>query len=140
MHRQEIVAGGIAQRRRRHRTRLRQRSAIAGRAGAKWSHSRSFDQRRRPDTLLTAMATAGGIGRHQGIEFAKAVGDRTPIETGGELAVVRLNILHVADVAVIDLLVVIVLYLASWCQTNFILAAILPVFLYGKIGKSSRQK
>jgi exodeoxyribonuclease V alpha subunit len=27
-----------------------------------------------------------GIGRNQGVEFAKAVGDRTPVETGREFA------------------------------------------------------
>jgi hypothetical protein len=29
-----------------------------------------------------ALMDGRGIGRHQGVEFAKAVGDRTPIETG----------------------------------------------------------
>jgi hypothetical protein len=43
------------------------------------------------------------VGGHQGVELAKAIGDRTPIETRGEFTVVRLNILHVADVAVLDL-------------------------------------
>jgi hypothetical protein len=61
--------------------------------------------------VFRALALVDGrrIGRHQGVELAKAVGDRTPIETGGEFAVVRLNTVHVADVAVIDLFVVIVL-------------------------------
>ena len=42
------------------------------------------------------------VGGHQGVELAKAEGDRTPIETGCEFTVVQPNILHEADVAVIN--------------------------------------
>ena len=43
------------------------------------------------------------IGRHQGIEFAKAVGDGAAIEAGNQLAGIRVDIVDVADVAIIDL-------------------------------------
>src|SRR6266496_1051819 len=56
-----------------------------------------------------ALMDGRGVGRHQGVEFAKAIGDRASVEPGDELAVIRLNVLHVADVAVVDLLVVVVL-------------------------------
>src|SRR5438309_6292120 len=99
------------------------------RDGPERSHSCSFDQRRRPGTLRTAMATAffcptkttsrlprvtqitlqprvvldhdrdhdgrilralalvdgRGVGGHQSVELAKAIGHRTPVEAGGEL-------------------------------------------------------
>src|ERR1700726_441791 len=48
-------------------------------------------------------------GRHQGVEFAEAIGDRALVKVGGEFAFIRLNPRHKADVAVVDLLVVIVL-------------------------------
>jgi hypothetical protein len=43
--------------------------------------------------VFRALALMDGccVGRHQGVELAKAAGDRTPIETGGEFAFVRLN-------------------------------------------------
>src|ERR1700674_461691 len=61
--------------------------------------------------VFRALALVDGrrIGRYEGVEFSKAIGDRTPIEIGGELALVWFNILHIADLGVIDLLFVIVL-------------------------------
>jgi hypothetical protein len=68
-------------------------------------HDRDHDGR-----VLRALALVDGrgVGRHQGIKFAKAVSDRSSIETGGKLTFVWIDILHVSDVAVADLLVVIV--------------------------------
>jgi hypothetical protein len=34
---------------------------------------------------------ARGVCRHQGVELAKAIGDRAPVETGDELAFLRLR-------------------------------------------------
>jgi hypothetical protein len=45
------------------------------------------------------------IGRYQGIKVAEAIGDRSPLELGDQFTVIRLNILHVADVTVVDSLV-----------------------------------
>jgi DNA-binding Lrp family transcriptional regulator len=56
-----------------------------------------------------AFVDGRGVGRHQRVEFAKPVGDGAAVEASGELAVVGINIVDVADVAVIDLLVVVVL-------------------------------
>src|SRR5207247_3858710 len=50
-----------------------------------------------------------GIGRHQRVEFAEAVGDGAAVETGGEFAGVGIDIVDVADVAVVDVLIVVVL-------------------------------
>ena len=50
-----------------------------------------------------------GVGRHQRIEFAEAVGDSAAVETGGEFASVGIDIVDVADVAVVDVFVVVVL-------------------------------
>ena len=57
------------------------------------------------------MALVNGcrISGHQRVEFAEAIGDSAPVETGGELAGIGIDIVDVADVAVIDLLVIIVL-------------------------------
>ena len=51
----------------------------------------------------------GCVSWNEGIEFAEAICDGAPVEAGGELAVVRIDIVDVADVAVIDFLVVVVL-------------------------------
>src|SRR5262249_38327916 len=50
-----------------------------------------------------------GIGRHQRVKFAKAVGHGTSVETGGELAGVGINIVDIANVAVVNVFVVVVL-------------------------------
>src|SRR6266496_4716363 len=63
------------------------------------------------------MTTAGysdpwllyGVGRHQGIKLTGAVDDGTSVEAGSEFAIVGIDIRDIADVAVIDLLVVVVL-------------------------------
>ena len=51
----------------------------------------------------------GRVGRNQRVEFAEAVGDGAAVEAGGELASVGIDVVDVADVAVIDFLVVVVL-------------------------------
>src|SRR6266568_2594921 len=63
------------------------------------------------------MTTAGysdpwllyGVGRHQGIKLTEAVDDGTSVEADSEFAIVGIDIRDIADVAVIDLLLVIVL-------------------------------
>jgi hypothetical protein len=50
-----------------------------------------------------------GVGRYQGVKVAEAIGDRTSVELGEWFAIIRFNVLNVADVTVIDFLVVIVL-------------------------------
>ncbi len=55
-----------------------------------------------------------GSYRHQGVEFAEGVGDWAPIETGSELTVVG------GDVAVVDLLVLIVVNRARYGIVNTI--------------------
>src|SRR5439155_8371174 len=47
--------------------------------------------------------------RHEGVELADAIGDRSPVEAGGEFAFLRLDVHHKPDVAVVDLLVIVVL-------------------------------
>jgi hypothetical protein len=46
-----------------------------------------------PHIMFRSLPEVAG---HQGVELAKAVGDRTPVETGGEF-VVRLNILRLSE-------------------------------------------
>ena len=55
-----------------------------------------------------ALVDARGVRRHKGVELAKAIGDRAPVKTGGEFAFFRLNVRHKPDVAVVDLLVIVV--------------------------------
>ena len=55
-----------------------------------------------------ALVDGCGVGRHQRVEFTKAVCDDATVEDGVELAVIGINIVYVADVAVINLLVVVV--------------------------------
>jgi hypothetical protein len=54
---------------------------------------------------LTLM-DCSGVGRHQRVEFAKPVGDGASVESGGEFAIVGIDVFNVANVAVVDLLVV----------------------------------
>ncbi len=56
--------------------------------------------------VFRALALMDGrrVGRYQGAKVAEAIGDRTPVEPGDEFAVIRFNILHVADVRIVDLL------------------------------------
>src|ERR1700730_12948151 len=42
-----------------------------------------------------------GVGRHQGVKLAEAIRDQAPLEAGGELAGVRVNIRQIANVAVV---------------------------------------
>src|SRR6266536_3717142 len=50
-----------------------------------------------------------GVSRHQGVKLTEAVGDGTAVEARSELATIKVDIHDIADVAVINLLVVIVL-------------------------------
>ena len=50
-----------------------------------------------------------GVSRHQRVQFAKAIGNRTTIKSSGQFPAVRLDPRHVADIAVVDLLIVVVL-------------------------------
>src|SRR4051794_26267666 len=49
------------------------------------------------------------VGGHQHIEFAKSVGDGSAIEVGGALALGGIDIIDIANVGVVDVLVVVVL-------------------------------
>ena len=51
----------------------------------------------------------GGVGRDQRVEFAEAVGDGAPVEARNKLARLGVDAVDLADVAIIDLLVVVVL-------------------------------
>ena len=48
------------------------------------------------------------VGRHQCVELAKPINDGAAVEVCGEFAVFGTNIVDIADVAVLDFLVVIV--------------------------------
>src|SRR5262249_21247028 len=56
-----------------------------------------------------ALVDRYGVGRHQRVKLTEAVGDGTPIEAGTEFALIKVDIHDVADIAVVDLLVVVVL-------------------------------
>src|SRR5512139_28337 len=69
---------------------------------------------------MTGMITAGysepwllwmvhRIGRHQHVEFAKPVSDRATVKARNDFACIGVDVADIADVAVIDLLIVIVL-------------------------------
>jgi hypothetical protein len=90
------------------------------------SHSLSFDHRRRPETLRTAMATAffcptSGIFRalalvngrsvrgDEHVELAESVCDGPAIEARNDLAGIGINVVDISDIAVVDLFVVVVL-------------------------------
>jgi hypothetical protein len=58
-----------------------------------------------------------GVSRHQRVEFAKRISDRAAVEAGYKLPVVEIDLINVSDVAVVDLLVVVVLnlhHLVAW--------------------------
>ena len=52
-----------------------------------------------------------GVCRNQGVELAETIGEHAPVETRGQLVFIGIDIVDIADVAVIDLLVVVVFYL-----------------------------
>src|SRR5262245_25733761 len=56
-----------------------------------------------------AFVDRGGIGRNQHVKLTKSVGDGSAVETSDKFSRIRIDIVDIADVAVIDLLVVIVL-------------------------------
>src|SRR6516164_1980218 len=56
-----------------------------------------------------ALVNRRRVGQHQLIEFAKAVGEISAIEVDGELAFLHVDARHDAEVAVVDLLVIVVL-------------------------------
>ena len=51
----------------------------------------------------------GGVGRDQRVEFAKTVSDGPAVKAGNDFARIGVDVVDVADVAVVDLLVVVVL-------------------------------
>jgi hypothetical protein len=74
--------------------------------GVVLSHHRDDDRRiLRPLRFVDR----GRVGRDEGVELAEAVGDSPPIEAGDELAGIGVHIVDGADVAVVDLLVIVVL-------------------------------
>ena len=56
-----------------------------------------------------ALVDACGVSRHVGVELAQAIGDRAPVEARCELTFLRLNAHYKTDVAILDLLVIVVL-------------------------------
>src|SRR5262245_18495033 len=56
-----------------------------------------------------AFVDRGGIGRNQHVKLTKSVGDGSAVETSDKFSRIRIDIVDIPDVAVIDLLVVIVL-------------------------------
>src|ERR1700677_4740326 len=50
-----------------------------------------------------------GVGGNKRVEFAEAVGHRAPIEAGRQFASLGIDIVDVADVAIVDFLVIVVL-------------------------------
>src|SRR6478609_2385554 len=61
-----------------------------------------------------------GVSRHQRIEFAKRIRDSAAVEAGYKLPVVEIDLINVSDVAVVDLLVVVVLnlhHLVAWRES-----------------------
>src|SRR5690349_17040112 len=51
----------------------------------------------------------GGIGGHQHVEFPKSISDRPTVEAHDDLTRIGIDIVDIADVAVVDLLVIVVL-------------------------------
>jgi hypothetical protein len=49
-----------------------------------------------------------GVGRHQRVEFTKPLGDGAAVEADGELAIVEIDVLDVADVTIINLFGIVV--------------------------------
>ena len=56
-----------------------------------------------------AFVNGRGIGRYQHVEFAKSVSDGSTVKAGNDLACIGVDVVDIADVAVVDLLIVIVL-------------------------------
>src|SRR5882672_4233677 len=58
-----------------------------------------------------------GVSRHQRVEFAERVSDSAAVEAGYKLSVGEIDLINVSDVAIIDLLIVVVLdlhHLVAW--------------------------
>src|SRR5664280_1587103 len=67
-----------------------------------------------------AFVDSRGVSRHQRVEFAERVSDGAAIEAGYKLTVVEIDLINVTDVAVVDLLVVVVLdlhHLVAWRES-----------------------
>ena len=64
---------------------------------------RDRDHNSRVFRALTLMDRRG-VSRHQRVQLAKAIGNRTTIKYNGKFPAVQLDPRHVADVAVVDLL------------------------------------
>ena len=61
----------------------------------------------------------GGAGRNQHIQFPKAINHHATVEADGELASLRIDVGDVADVSVLDFLVVVILDLhdlVAWSE------------------------
>jgi hypothetical protein len=58
-----------------------------------------------------ALVDGGGIGGNQGVKFAESVSHRGPVEAGLEFAHLGIDVVDIADVAVID-------FLVGLCQSN----------------------
>jgi hypothetical protein len=56
-----------------------------------------------------AFVNRRGVGGHQHVQFTKPVGDGSAVEDGTELAISGVDTFDVANIAVVDLLVVVVL-------------------------------
>src|SRR5262249_18272707 len=56
-----------------------------------------------------ALVDGYGIGRNERVQLAEAIGDGTSVEARSKLAFVKVEIHHIADIAVVDLLVVVFL-------------------------------
>src|SRR5262249_60890622 len=56
-----------------------------------------------------ALVDRGGIGRNQHVKLTKSVGDGSAVETYDKFSRIRIDIVDIADVPVIDLLIVVVL-------------------------------
>ena len=73
------------------------------------------------------------VGRHQRIELAEPVGDAAAVESGRELSRVGVDIVDVTDVAVVDLLVVVVLDLHDFVAWSEGPAKSLDLALAGRV-------
>ena len=56
-----------------------------------------------------ALVDGGGIGGNQRVKLAEAVGHRAPVEAGLDFASLGIDVVDIADVAVVDFLVVVIL-------------------------------
>jgi hypothetical protein len=61
--------------------------------------------------VFRALAFMDGysIGRNEGIKFAKSVGDGSAVEADGQFAGSKVDVIDVPDIAIINLLIVVVL-------------------------------